>query len=78
MSKLVRLIECGLPIQHREIQALELILRDGLWEMRDDESARLEKKVNLDVELLVFGSMDLDCEKLPWNGESGNRWVVGV
>jgi hypothetical protein len=71
MSKLIRLIECGLPVEHEEIEALERVLSDGIWEMEDEESARLEKKVNMDVELLVFGGMELDCKRLPWNGDCG-------
>jgi len=71
MSKLIRLIEIGLPVKHREIEGLERVLREGSWEMGDEEDARLEKKVCLDVELLVFGAMELDCKRLPWNGDRG-------
>lgn len=70
MSKLMKLIESGLPVGKREIEALERILRNGengWWELGEEEREALEKKVCVDVELLVFGGMELDRERLPWN-----------
>jgi hypothetical protein len=58
-------------MSERKIESLERILRDGLWEMKDVESEKLERKVNVDIDLLVFGGMELDCERLPWN----ERWT---
>jgi hypothetical protein len=63
----MRLVEIGLAVPREEIEALKMILRDGPCKMTEEQGKKVERRVNMDVELLVFGGMVLDCERLPWN-----------
>jgi hypothetical protein len=67
VSKLVKLIKWNLGGVRGEIEGLQVILRDGKWDMSEEEIAKMDKKICRDVDLLVFRRMELDCEKLPWN-----------
>lgn len=67
ISELLHLIEVKLAVEERPVDPLQGIIRDGEWYTKGGEGASLWKRICMDIELLVFGDWELDCEKLPWN-----------
>lgn len=75
LRALLRLIEYGLPAASlRSVQVLDGLVQRAQLDMDARDWRSLQKRVNTDVEYLVFRGSELDCERLPWNlAAVGNR-----
>ncbi|KAF2643593.1 hypothetical protein P280DRAFT_515986 [Massarina eburnea CBS 473.64] len=78
MGVLLRLVEVGLGVAHRAVQGMPELEKVGECEKKQgekkavmvveaEERKTVERRVNTDVEWLIFKDAELDCERLPWN-----------